>query len=48
MLRTQRELESVARRAEQRYHETIKHQLTDADKGRYIAIDADSSEWGDR
>ena len=45
MLRTQRELESVARRAEQRYHETIKHQLTDADKGRYIAIDADSGEW---
>ena len=27
------------------YHENIKHRLTDADKGRYVAIDCISGEW---
>lgn len=45
MLRTQEELEAVANRAEQHYHGSIKSQLTEADKGRYVAIDADSGEW---
>ena len=45
MLRTQAEIEAVAKRAESYYHESIKSQLTEADKGRYIAIDADSGAW---
>ena len=27
------------------YHEDIKHRLTDADKGRYVAVDCISGEW---
>ena len=27
------------------YYDVIQHELTDADKGRYIAIDADTLEW---
>ena len=45
MLRTQEELEQVARRAERYYNESVKHKLTDADRGRYVAIDANSGAW---
>ncbi len=45
MLRTQEELEQVARRSERYYHESVKHQLTDADIGRFVAIDANSGAW---
>ena len=45
MLRSQDELKSVAQRGDKHYHDHIKHQLTDADKGRYVAIDVNSGEW---
>ena len=32
-------------RALEFYHEKIKHELTDADKGRFIAIDPNSGAW---
>ena len=44
-MRTQEELNSIAERGDKYYHASIKQQLTDADKGRYIAIDANSGEW---
>ena len=45
MLRTQEELEQVARRSERYYHASVKHQLTDAHKRRFVAIDANSGAW---
>ncbi len=39
------EIEVAAERAKRFYHDDIKHQLTDADKGRYIAIDGNTGEW---
>ncbi len=27
------------------YHENIRHRLTDADKGRYVAVDCISGDW---
>ena len=45
MLRSQAEIDSATKRADYYYHNRIKHQLTDADKGRYVAIDVKTGEW---
>lgn len=45
MLRTQEELNSVAERGDAHYHARIKHLLTEDDKGRFVAIDANTGEW---
>ena len=42
---TREEIEVAVARAKEFYHNDIKHQLTDADKGRYIAIDGNTGEW---
>ncbi len=44
-MRTQEEIDENVRRAKAIYHEKIKPQLSDADNGRYIAIDAETEEW---
>ena len=43
--RTKEEINSTADRAESYYFSHIKDQLTESDKGRYIAIDANTGEW---
>ena len=45
MLRTKEELQSIASRAKSYYYGGIKDQLSDADKGRFVTIDANSGEW---
>ena len=42
---TEEEIRVAAGRARSHYHDHVKHQLTDADKGRYVAIDGKSLEW---
>ena len=42
---TKVEFNAAVKRAKAYYHDHIKHQLTDADKGRYIAIDGNTYEW---
>lgn len=42
---TKEEIKVAVERAHAFYHDNIKHQLTDADKGRYIAIDGNTGEW---
>ena len=42
---TKEEIKVAVERAHAFYHDDIKHQLTDADKGRYIAIDGNTGEW---
>ena len=44
-MRTQEEMAETSERALSIYHEKIKPQLTDADDGRYVAIDADTGNW---
>ena len=45
MLKTKTESSTSFDRAVAHYHKTIKHQLTDADKGRFIAIHPETGEW---
>ena len=45
MLRTKEELESIASRSKSYYYGGIKDQLSDADKGRFVTIDANSGDW---
>lgn len=42
---TREEIDIAVARAKEFYHNDIKHRLTDADKGRYIAIDGNTGEW---
>ena len=42
---TDDEIRVAVERAEAHYYDVIKDQLTDADKGRYIAIDGNTLEW---
>ncbi len=42
---TEEEIRVAAARARSHYHDHVKHQLTEADKGRYVAIDGKSLEW---
>ena len=42
---TQEEIRVATGRARSHYHDHVKHQLTEADKGRYVAIDGKSLEW---
>ena len=42
---TQEEIRVAADRAKTHYFEHVQHQLTEADKGRYVAIDGKSLEW---
>ena len=45
MLRTRDEIDSTAARAKAYYYESIKGELSDADKGRFVTIDANSGAW---
>ena len=45
MTLTQAKTSEIGERGLAFYHENIKHRLTDADKGRYVAIDCISGEW---
>ena len=45
MLHTKEDLESIADRAKAYYFSGIKDLLSDADKGRFVTIDANSGEW---
>ena len=45
MLRTKDELDSTAARAKAYYYDSIKDELSDADKGRFVTIDANSGAW---
>ena len=45
MSRSKEELKSVADRAKAHYFGSIKDQLSDSDKGRFVTIDANSGEW---
>ena len=45
MLRNKEELEAIASRAKAFYFGGIKDQLSDADKDRFVTIDANSGEW---
>ena len=42
---TEEEIRVAVDRAKSHYHDHVKHQLTEADKGRYVAIDGKSLEW---
>ena len=42
---TEEEIRVAVGRARSHYHDHVKHQLTEADKGRYVAIDGKSLEW---
>ena len=42
---TEEEIRVTVDRAKSHYHDHVKHQLTEADKGRYVAIDGKSLEW---
>ncbi len=39
------EIDSIADRAKAYYFDSIKNQLSDADKGRFVTIDANTGEW---
>ena len=45
MALTQTKTNEIGERGLAFYHEDIKHRLTDADKGRYVAVDCISGEW---
>ena len=45
MALTQTKISETGERGLAFYHEDIKHRLTDADKGRYVAVDCISGEW---
>ena len=45
MMRTKEELDAIASRAKAYYIDSIKDQLSDTDKGRFVTIDANSGEW---
>ena len=42
---TEEEIRVATDRAKSHYFDQIQHQLTEADKGRYVAIDGKSLEW---
>ena len=42
---TEEEIRVATDRAKSHYFDKIQHQLTEADKGRYVAIDGKSLEW---
>ena len=44
-VRTKEEIRASANRAQAHYFNSIKDKLSDADKGRYVAIDANTGEW---